>query len=54
MGMESRVIEALTRRTGGRLDVKERQDSRTSDRPSFGHRVNGENWSLEEGDECDF
>lgn len=54
MGMESRVTKALTRKTGGRLDVKESQDSRTNDHTSFGHRVNDENWPVEEGDECGF
>lgn len=46
MGMDLRAIEVLIR-TGGKPYVKESQDSRTSDHPCFGPRVNGENWSLE-------
>ena len=36
------MTRVLIRRTAGCLEVKESQKSRTSDHPSFGHRVNGE------------
>lgn len=40
MGKDSRVTRVLIRRIGGCPDVKkESWDSRTSDHPTFGHRV---------------